>query len=273
MKNRLLIVLALLTLFVLTEKSLKAATLRVPEDYPGIQSAVDRAAPGDHIIVNAGTYVENIAVKKPLVLKSAEGPDETIVTAENIDKPTVTVTETSDVSVEGLTITGSDISGIMLNKADTSTISNNRLVNNAKGLVLLNSNGNSLTGNVIDENDQYGLYLFKSNFNTVSENSVDKNGDKGLFISYSNNNAIVGNHANLNMWNGIVLWSSNYNLVTENKTLRNTYGIVESESTGNVVTNNIIWPNIFIILPVLLIYMGILTYIIQKRLLKAVYRV
>jgi len=250
-----------------------AATVRVPGDLPSIQAAVDSAAPGDSIALGGGTYVENVVIKKTLTLKPVDPGDPAVITASDLNKPTVSVIDTKDVTITGLVVTGSEIAGLMLLNADTSTIEGNTFTDNAKGMMILSSTGNSITENEIDENGQYGIYLSKSGFNTITGNSVDENGDKGIFLSDSSNNAIVGNHANLNMWNGVVLWSSNYNLVTGNKTLRNTYGIVESESQGNVITNNSVWPNIFIILPVLLIYAGILTYLIQKRVLRMVYGV
>lgn len=48
-----------------------AATLHVPKDHKTIQAAVEAAAPGDTILVAAGTYRETIKLKERLTLKSA----------------------------------------------------------------------------------------------------------------------------------------------------------------------------------------------------------
>ncbi|HEC63608.1 MAG TPA: hypothetical protein ENI38_04400 [Candidatus Acetothermia bacterium] len=47
------------------------ATLRVPQDYPTIQAAVDAAAPGDEILISSGSYPEEIEIEKSVTLRAA----------------------------------------------------------------------------------------------------------------------------------------------------------------------------------------------------------
>ncbi|MBL4659487.1 MAG: hypothetical protein JKY19_03955, partial [Alcanivoracaceae bacterium] len=49
-------------------------TFLVPEEYGTIQAAIDAATPGAQVLVNSGTYHEDIVIDKPLVLKSNFGP-------------------------------------------------------------------------------------------------------------------------------------------------------------------------------------------------------
>ena len=49
-------------------RSVRAATLIVPDGYPTIQAAIDAAGPGDTILVRPGTYFENVTLDKPVVL-------------------------------------------------------------------------------------------------------------------------------------------------------------------------------------------------------------
>ncbi len=51
--------------------SASAETLRVPQDYQTIQSAIDGAEPGDTVLVGAGTYHERIQLKSGIVVRSA----------------------------------------------------------------------------------------------------------------------------------------------------------------------------------------------------------
>jgi len=45
-----------------------SSTIRVPEDYPTIQAAVNAANPGDTVLVASGIYYEHVVVNKSLTL-------------------------------------------------------------------------------------------------------------------------------------------------------------------------------------------------------------
>jgi len=112
----------------------RGATLRVPEDFPTIQSCIDAAASGmDECIVAAGTYHEAIDyLGKSVSIRSAEGSKVTIIDATGLGSSVVTCINGEDSSavLEGFTITGGtgtlfagDVSGGgMLNFDSTPTI-------------------------------------------------------------------------------------------------------------------------------------------------------
>ena len=57
-----------------------AAEINVPGDYITIQSAISAASPGDSIVVDSGTYVENLNFGgKILYVRSINGPESTIL--------------------------------------------------------------------------------------------------------------------------------------------------------------------------------------------------
>ncbi len=56
-----------------------ATVFNVPADYPTIQEAIDAANPGDEVLVDDGTYYENILIEKNIYLNSVNGAEFTII--------------------------------------------------------------------------------------------------------------------------------------------------------------------------------------------------
>lgn len=249
------------------------STIFVPAQYKTIQEAVVNASHNDTIIVSEGSYQENVSVTKPLSIKSDKGPDRTTVRAAAPTQPVFKAENTGNVGISGFTVTGSSVAGIYLSDIRDSTVSNNKAVKNASGISLYHSAGNTLTGNSATMNSQYGIYLDGSDGNTVTQNSAGSNGDKGIFLSSSHRNNITDNSVNLNTWNGILLWESNHNTVKDNRVWRNSFAIVMSDGSNNTLIDNSTWSNIYIIMPLVLAYVGIISYLLQKRILRAIYRV
>ncbi len=250
---------------------LHAAVIYVPDNYKTIYNAVKNALPKDTIIVNEGAYRENIIITKPLTIKSSKGPDATSVQADDSDEPVFKIIDVNEVVIDGFTILGSAVSGIYLQNSHYSVIRDNKATKNEIGIFLHSSGNNILANNQADSNEQCGIYLELSDNNALDGNSASLNNDKGIFLSSSSNNSLTKNNVYLNTWNGITLWSSQNNTLQDNKVLRNTYGIVISESEGNGLFDNSTWSNVNIIMPVLLIYMGIILYAIEKRIFALLY--
>jgi len=102
-----------LALLSIATTNAQAETRLVPADYATIQQAIDGSNDGDVVIVEAGTYSENINFSgKNIVLTSTNPNDPEIVTATIIDgqsKGSVVVFEngeTSEAVLTGFTITG-----------------------------------------------------------------------------------------------------------------------------------------------------------------------
>lgn len=271
MRSKLLLVLAGV-IVILSVINSDAATINVPENFKTIHDAVENSQPGDTIIVRNGNYHENVVISKPLTLKSEKGADVTVIKPSNTSEPVIKVMETNNVEIIGFTATGSAISGFYLYKTSNSRLLENKSIENRNGIFLYSSDNNSLIGNEAKSNDQTGIYLEASHGNIIEKNEADSNREKGIFLISANSNKVTGNSANLNDWNGITLWSSNNNTVKGNKVYRNTYGIIMSNSTGNDVAENPTWTNFYIILPILLIYLGVLLYWVERRIFLLFYR-
>jgi len=82
-----------------------ATTRTVPTQYPRIQNAIWASNPGDTVLVLPGTYVENVQIDRVIVVRSAQGPQVTIIdggTPANPDSASVVVMRAG--TIEGFSI-------------------------------------------------------------------------------------------------------------------------------------------------------------------------
>jgi len=257
-------------IILLTASLVRAKEIRVPEDYPSIQIAVEKAQSKDTIIIDDGSYNENILIDKPLVLRSLNGRDAVRITAKEVNKAVITVLETDNVTIFGITATDSENSGILLRRSNNCVITDNKATNNYRGIYLEYSNNNTLSGN-LSTNNVIGLTLGYSDGNQLKENNVDSNVEQGVILLSSNKNILINNTANSNYWNGFTLWSSNENRLERNSVLNNTYAIVISASENNILLHNRSMRRLFYLLPVALIYIGVLFYFLERKLFVVLY--
>ena len=97
--------IACLAFVLATSGPARAAIIEVPTDYPTIQQAVDHAAPGDEIVVLAGTYAENVSLVSmtSLLIRSQGGASTTIVDG-GLQGSVFAVQSSTQIAIEGLTI-------------------------------------------------------------------------------------------------------------------------------------------------------------------------
>jgi len=230
--------------------------------YPGqsIQTAINNAGVDDTIYVHSGTYNEHVNVSKRLALigvgkpiTDAGGNGSAItLSADGIVLDGFTVINSSGSYQQGgilvyssnntvINNTASNNShGIILNDTNTNTLSGNTAnLNTDDGIALFSSSHNTLTGNTVDANYDGGIYLDSSSNNTLTDNTVDANYDVGIYLRYSNNNTLTGNTATANNDFGIWLSSSSNNTLTGNSALNNSEnGIRLTSSSNNTLTGN-----------------------------------
>jgi parallel beta-helix repeat protein len=164
----------LLALFFLVSSC--TATIYVPADYETIQAAVNAASHGDTIIVRDGTYIENIEVHKSLTIRSENGPNSTIVRAEDPGYDVFSVTA-DRVAISGFTAEGAiGAAGISLFYADYCNISDNHCLNNYHGIYIANSNENSIANNTCTSNLLAAIFILSSANNKLSGNAMRESG-------------------------------------------------------------------------------------------------
>jgi parallel beta-helix repeat protein len=208
----------------------QARVLRVPQDYPTIQAAVDAANQGDTIHVSAGTYSEGVVINKSLSLVG-ECRSFTVIT------PGVWV-NASRVSISNFTVMGEIYLGPVegsayawLKNISRCVVANNTIIgaggrgiplnfcshsviigNNVSGaeVLLTDSSDNIVIQNHITNpySTGTGIFLmsgwrekgFVSDRNIIAYNNITNCGYHGVFLSGSDSNVIFGNNVTNNGW-------------------------------------------------------------------------
>jgi len=194
--------LALLVILFAVGMAQGAATLKVCEckacgcQYLSIQEAIERASPGDTVLVRSGTFHGNVNVTKPITLKgemwrsdqfpliNADGNGSVItVSADGATVEFIRVinsgNESGDAGIRvvsnGSTIRDNDASknggsGIILEGVRNCTIFANVVADNSRGISLSNSSDNVLFDNKIYNNTE--LDAFDDGLNRWDDGSV-----------------------------------------------------------------------------------------------------
>jgi parallel beta-helix repeat protein len=228
--------------------------------YNTIQAAIDdqNTTNGDTLIVNPGTFTENVIVDKRLILNALGA----IVNPLNNGLPVFTITSSGDGStINGFTINGG-FPGISLNSASNCNITNNTISNNIYGVLMEYGSSNTISGNQIVNNTNagiaswywnnnnnitnntikqngYGLHLLYSSNNNISNNSLVNNSFYGIYADNSQNNVLNNNTIQGNPYAGVALYfTANNNTFTGNNLTGNGFGIYSYGSNGNTIQNS-----------------------------------
>jgi hypothetical protein len=175
---------------------LDASTLIVPIEYSTIQAAINSASPGDTIVVQSGTYYENVSIDKHITLTAASyDPDDPTQNTTIIDGGTSNLLATIDIfpgispmpTIRGFVImNGSD--GISAHSE--SVIENNYFVAGGDQVDYETGSGGINRYNVYFASGDDGIDLDSMNRPlTIENNRFMYNGDDGIEIRLYDNNA------------------------------------------------------------------------------------
>lgn len=217
--------------------------IRVPEDYPLIQWAINAANPGDTILVSPGVYNERIIVNKSVNLVG-QNRDTTVIDAQ--ETGTVITVTAPKVNITGLTIQNGK-TGDLLNPGrgivGGYTISNNRIRNNDCGILdaaiiknnIVQNNGgyveghgihshNSLIEENVVSNNRIGI---EGHGSTIKNNLMENQNGYGLKVGSS---LVVGNTIREN-YEGIYVSTMGYwgNTIYHNNFIDNEEQVVNYE--------------------------------------------
>jgi parallel beta-helix repeat protein len=164
--------------------------LRVPSDYSTIQAALDAAAEGDTVLVEAGIYNENVVVSTSGV---------------KVDASAGVVLEGTGLTSIGIHVRGATAAAPL----DGVEISHFAIANFERGIIVQWATNVRVHGNEVHDNvdkmaplligDAAGIELVTAHFTDVSQNIVHHNGDSGIQLRVgSTQNTIRHNRVYLN---------------------------------------------------------------------------
>ncbi|MBK8440733.1 MAG: nitrous oxide reductase family maturation protein NosD [Rhodobacter sp.] len=178
-----------------------AAEVRVMPGPGALQQAIAGADPGDVLILSPGHYPGAVTIDQSLTL-TAEGK----AVIDGLGQGTVITITAPDVTVRGLTVTGSGMSGETLDagikivkKADRATVEGNAVLGNLHGIDVHGGLDAKVIGNVIEGTQQSrlndrgnGIYVWNSPGALVDGNAV-RWGRDGIFANASKKNTFRNN--------------------------------------------------------------------------------
>lgn len=222
---------------------LSGNTIKVPEDIPTIQQAIDAASDGDTISIAAGTYTESLNIVGKFVILTGPGSGSTVIDAGGADYAIKTIH--GAVKVNDLTIQNG-VCGIII--ADRSYIETHGLiVKNCsnRGLQITQNSNGQIFDSSFNTNGRDGISIQRGS-NVLFGGVVNTNGnlDHGLAL-FEGSTALFDTATYISSNNGIYgigahYTSTLYGYATTMTIANNLKGIeLSSQSSAGLDTTNI----------------------------------
>ena len=129
-----------------------AAELLVPNDYPTIQEAIDRAAAGDVVVIAPGTYTENLTLKTDVDVRGRETA-RVLLAPDRSNAATVLIDGVSSIVLANITFVDSEVAVQVQDSTDVTVAST--VFDSAEDVALLTDRTSTVTAmnNVFFAND------------------------------------------------------------------------------------------------------------------------
>ncbi len=181
------IILLPIILFIFTQYGL-SKTINVPDDFNSIKLAINEASPNDIVFVKAGTYKENIEIRKKIKLRGT-GSDKTILLG------LITISKAEDVEISGFRIEGLGRDAHFGIWCEASSV----LIKNNVILSYHHCIGSDSSSIIIDNNEiskslNAGILIWSSINSQIRNNLIKDNVDVGILIASSGDKTIIDNN-------------------------------------------------------------------------------
>ncbi len=202
----------LTTSFADTNVCIKAFTtdaFLVPTNYDTIQSAVNAARAGDTVIVESGTYRENVVLNTTITLRGRDTGDGFPV-IDACGNGTALLVNANGVTVEDIELTGAGEdsfwdAGICVEANNATLINLTARENTFEGIVIHDSKNTTLMGCSALSNTGLGIYIEDSSGSTLTDCKANGNGN-GISVINSPGSTLTDCIANDNAGNGIRIY-------------------------------------------------------------------
>lgn len=170
-----------------------APVLKVPQEFPTIQAAVNAAPEGAIILIAPGDYRENVTISKSLTLQGA-GRDKTSVSGQEElkPKPVFFIENSSEIEVilKDLTLSEGYLQGISIRGKATVKLNNLAVFSNRGSGIWAEGSGQLvLQDSIVSGNERAGLMVIGFNAQ-IMESEISMNGGPGI-------RTITGAHSQL----------------------------------------------------------------------------
>jgi parallel beta-helix repeat protein len=204
-------------------------TIVVPDDFPTIQEAIDNASAGDRVFVKRGIYDDKIVIDKSISL-IGEDRETTIIRPASyayfLSWEYGIQVAADNVTISGFTIDGA-VHDITIQVRDFpigwKSITESSIKNVNDGIILGDSKGVRIFGNIIINNKRAGISVSGEN-NQVYQNNITDN-DAGV-VTNADTKARI--------------FKPTCHVISENMIARNNVGISVSSSNTTVLGNEVV---------------------------------
>jgi nitrous oxidase accessory protein len=213
-----------------------------------LQQQIDSAQPGDTLVIDGGSYRENITIDKPLAIEGRGRPvidgggegDVVTITAENV-------------SFSGFTVRNSgravskEPAAIKVHEAHAVTIEENRVESSHFGIHITGSHHATIANNEIDLGDTpierrgHAIYFWEVSGSVIHANTI-RNAADGIHLEFSDDNGMGLNTVTDSRY-ALHFMNSNSNRILQNTFTDNLSGAVlmfsrEILLKDNEISNN-----------------------------------
>ncbi len=214
-------------------------------DFATITEAIEKAKPGDRILIRPGHYKEGLVIDKPLELIGDGERDDIVIEAESCD---AILFQTTIGRISNLTLRQNgggnsycvDISQGRLEIMDCD-ISSKSLA-----CVAVHDGADPRIRNcIIQDGKGGGIYIYVQGHGIIEDNDIFGNAYSGVIITENSNPIIRRNRIHESKYSGILITEEGQGVIEDNDIFGNRYNGVGCANGGNpIVRNNRIKDNI-----------------------------